>query len=198
MPQNVLDFWLGDGLALGWPSDDRNKLWWGGGHDADTQIANRFGDSVREALAGGLQPWEMPETNRLALVIVLDQFTRNVFRGQAQAFAGDARAQCLVRQALDINLDRKLPWVGRVFLYMPLMHAEKETLQNECVRQFRLLRDEVPEALRERIDGNLRFAEQHRNIIAQFGRFPHRNQALGRTSTPEETEFLKNGPRFGQ
>jgi uncharacterized protein (DUF924 family) len=198
MPQNVLDFWFGDGLALGWPSDDRGKLWWGGGAELDMQITTRFGALVKEALAGGLLPWEMPETSRLALVILLDQFTRNVFRGQAEAFAGDARAQCLVRQALDVNLDRKLPWVGRIFLYMPLMHAENEALQNECVRQFRLLRDEVPEALRERIDSNLKFAEEHRNIIARFGRFPHRNQAMGRTSTPEEAEFLKTGPRYGQ
>jgi uncharacterized protein (DUF924 family) len=198
VPQDVLEFWFGDGLTLGWPSDDRGKLWWGGGPELDAQIAAQYGPLVKDAVAGGLLQWEMPETSRLALVILLDQFTRNVFRGQPEAFAGDARAQCLVRQALDLQLDRKLPWVCRAFLYMPLMHAENATLQNECVRQFRQLRDDVPDKLRGHMDSNLKFAEEHRNIITRFGRFPHRNQVLARASTPEESEFLKTGPRYGQ
>ncbi|MDP2096432.1 MAG: DUF924 family protein, partial [Hydrogenophaga sp.] len=88
--------------------------------------------------------------------------------------------------------------VGRVFLYMPLMHAENLALQDVCVARFTHLLNTAPPERRDTLAGNLRFAQQHRDIVAQYGRFPYRNAALGRTNTPEETEFLKNGPRFGQ
>ncbi len=196
--QAVLDFWLGDGLTLGWPSDDRSKLWFGGGPQLDEQIRNQFGHQVRQALAGELLAWAHQPLSRLALVILLDQFTRNVFRGQAEAFSGDVQTQSLVMQALDVTMDQPLPWVGRIFFYMPLMHAEKLTLQDECVKRFKQLQTDAPEHLKSTLDGNVKFAVQHRDIIAKFGRFPYRNQVLGRLNTPAEDEFLKNGPRFGQ
>ncbi|HQS31420.1 MAG TPA: DUF924 family protein, partial [Polaromonas sp.] len=139
-----------------------------------------------------------PSLRRLALIILLDQFTRNVFRGSGQAFAGDARAQQLVLQTLAEGGDLQLPWVGRVFMYMPLMHAESLVLQEECVARFGQLVADAPTDLKERLQGNLDFARQHRAIIAQFGRFPYRNAALGRASTAEEQAFLTTGPRFGQ
>ena len=132
-------------------------------------------------------------TSRLAKL-----WRTGLFRGEAQAFAGDERAQHLVTDALAQGMDAQLPWVGRMFLYMPLMHAEDLVLQEEGVRQFRQLADEVPDNLRVALTGSLRFAEQHRDIIARLGRFPYRNDALGRTNTALEFEFLKNGPRFGQ
>ena len=131
-------------------------------------------------------------------IILLDQFTRNVFRGSGQAFAGDALAQQLVLQTLADDADLELPWVGRVFMYMPLMHAENLALQNECVTRFEQLVTDAPPALKERLQGNLDFARQHRAIVEQFGRFPYRNAALGRASTPEEQVFLTTGQRFGQ
>ncbi len=197
-PADILEFWLGEGFASGWPDRDMGKQWFGGGAELDRQVAGRFGAQVAEALAGGLAHWEARPLERLALVILLDQFPRNMHRGQAQAFAGDTRAQQLVRDALAQGMDGKLPWVGRMFLYMPLMHAEDLPLQEEGVRRFRQLAADAPEALRVTLTSSLRFAEQHRDIIARFGRFPHRNQALGRSSTAPELEFLKNGPRFGQ
>ena len=119
-------------------------------------------------------------------------------RRKARAFAGDGRAQKLVLQSLALAQDAELPRVGRVFLYMPLMHAENRALQDECVARFtHLLATTTPE-LRDTLAGNLRFAYQHLDIIKKFGRFPHRNAALGRVSTPEEEAFLKDGPRFGQ
>ncbi|MBS3996536.1 MAG: DUF924 domain-containing protein [Hydrogenophaga sp.] len=196
--QEVLDFWLGDGLLNDWPSTDHHTLWFGGQATHDHQIAQRFGGLVAEALAGGLTDWEDALHSRLALVILLDQFTRNVHRGQARAFAGDARAQHLVRATLARQQDRLLPRVGRVFLYMPLMHAEDLALQNECVERFSYLVDTATVELRDTLASNLRFARQHRDIIATFGRFPYRNAVLGRPSTPAEIEFLKDGPRFGQ
>ena len=124
--QTVLDFWFGDGLAAGWPSGGRKGLWWGGGAELDQNIKTRFGDWVQQAVAGGLKGWEADPLNRLALVILLGQFTRNVHRRSALAFAGDSRSQALVSDALTKGMDQQLPWVGRVFFYMPLMHAERK------------------------------------------------------------------------
>lgn len=197
-PRAVLDFWLGDNFSTGWPSRDMGKQWFGGSPELDQDIERRFGQQVKQALAGGLTDWEQQPLDRLALVILLDQFPRNIFRGKAQAFAGDERAQQLVTQALAQGMDDLLPWVGRVFLYMPLMHAEDLALQEEGVLRFRNLTAIAPAELNATLTSNLRFAEQHRDIIARLGRFPHRNSALGRTSSALEFDFLKNGPRFGQ
>jgi uncharacterized protein (DUF924 family) len=197
-PQQVLDFWFGDGLSLGWPSDDRSALWFGGGAALNTQIRERFGALVDQAVDGGLSDWEQPVSARLALVILLDQFSRNVYRGQARAFAGDGRSQRLVLQALPLDQDAELPTVGRVFFYMPLMHAESPALQDECVLLFERLARQCPPELQAKLAGNLRAAQEHADIVARFGRFPHRNAVLGRPNTPEEHSFLTNGPRFGQ
>ncbi len=197
-PADVLDFWLGDGMALGWPTQDMNERWFRGGAALDEDIKARFGADVLQAVQGGLRQWEAQPASRLALVILLDQFTRNMFRGTAQAFEGDPRAQRLVLQTLGSGEDRQLPWVGQVFLYMPLMHAEDAALQAQCVACFSRLVDDAPAALQPRFQGNLDFARQHQEIIARFGRFPYRNAALGRDSTPEELSFLVEGPRFGQ
>ena len=196
--QDVLDFWFADGLQRDWPSAHLGSLWFGGQTEQDALITARFGALLARALAGELRDWEAAPDTRLALVVLLDQFTRNVFRGQARAFAGDARAQQLVLQTLALGQDADLPRVGRVFLYMPLMHAEDLALQETCVACFTQLVDSAPPALRDTLASNLRFARQHRDIVARFGRFPYRNAALGRASTPEEEAFLKDGPRFGQ
>ena len=201
-PFDVVDFWLDDGWARGWPSQDQGKRWFSGGPALDADITTRFGPLVAHALAEGLQQWahsaQASSHSRLALVLVLDQFTRNVYRSSARAFSGDARAQALVQHTLASGADRSLPWVARVFTYMPLMHAENLALQDECVARFAQLTQDVPPALTERLTSHLDFARKHQQIIARFGRFPYRNAVLGRTNTPEETDFLVNGPRFGQ
>ena len=194
----VLDFWFGDGLTRDWPSQDHNELWFGGGPAQDDAIRQRFGPLVDEALGGGLADWEADPRSRLALIVLLDQLSRNVHRGQRRAFDGDARAQRLSQLSIDEGMDATLTPAGRVFLYMPLMHAENLALQDECVARFQRLVDSSPEALRDKLASNLRFAVLHRDIVAQYGRFPHRNAVLGRTTTPEENAFLKDGPRFGQ
>ena len=195
---DVLAFWLGDGIAQGWPTQDLQKLWFGGGAVLDQEIKTKFGLLVVKAISGGLQAWEKDPLNRLALVILLDQLTRNVFRGDAQAFQGDILAQKLVVDSLATESDQQLPWVGRLFTYMPLMHAEDMALQQQCVAQITQLVADAPDFLKARLRGNLEFAQQHAEIIARFGRFPYRNVVLGRISTPEEEVFLVNGPRFGQ
>jgi uncharacterized protein (DUF924 family) len=188
-PQSVLDFWFSDSVA---------KRWFTGGADLDEEIRSKFGAQVALAQSGGLAEWEAEPQSRLALVIVLDQFSRNIFRGKSKAFAGDERAQQLVTDALARGFDEKLSWMGRVFLYMPLMHAESLALQEESVKRFTALEAAVPHDLRASVQSSLDYARQHRDIIARLGRFPYRNAALGRTNTALEFDFLKNGPRFGQ
>lgn len=195
---DVLDFWFGDGLQLDWPSQDLNERWFGGGPAQDEAIRQRFGALVDTALGGGLTEWETEPRARLALIVLLDQLSRNVHRGQRRAFDGDARAQRLSRLSLAEGMDATLTPAGCVFLYMPLMHAENLELQEECVARFQRLVDTSPQTLREKLASNLRFAVVHRDIVAQYGRFPYRNAVLGRACTPEEDEFLKDGPRFGQ
>lgn len=201
-PASVLEFWLADGLeggtAGGWPTQDLGKRWFGGGAALDEEIRTRFGARVVQAIGGGLQDWEQQPLHRLALVILLDQFTRNMFRASAQAFAGDARAQQLVLDTLAHQADQQLPWVARVFTYMPLMHAEDLALQDECIARFSRLVEQAPGRLKQRMQGHLDYARRHRAIIARFGRFPYRNAALERVNTPEEEDFLRKGPRFGQ
>lgn len=201
-PTDVLDFWLGDGVQLGWPTQNMSKRWFGGGAALDEEIKSCFGPRVLQALNGELTDWAQtaptPVLGQLALVILLDQFTRNVFRGDGRAFSGDERARQLVLQVIASKADQQLPWVGRVFMYMPLMHAETLALQTESIARFTQLLQDAPEALKERLQDNLDFARKHEEIIARFGRFPYRNTALGRSSTEEEEVFLANGPRFGQ
>lgn len=201
-PASILEFWLADGLeggnTSGWPTQELGKRWFGGGTALDEEIRTRFDARVAQAVGGGLKEWEHEPLPRLALVILLDQFTRNVFRTRARAFAGDARAQQLVLDTLAHQADQQLPWVARVFTYMPLMHAEDLALQNECVARFSRLVEQAPDRLKQRLQGHLDYARQHQTIIARFGRFPYRNAVLGRVNTPEEEEFLRKGPRFGQ
>ncbi len=194
----MLDFWLGDGLRRGWPSENLSDRWFGADVALDREIGQRFGPLVGQALAGGLSNWEAAPLPRLSLVILLDQFTRNIFRGSAQAYAGDSRAQALVLDALRDGEDTTLPRVGRVFLHMPLMHAEDLALQQRCVEGFERLLAEAPAELHKTLQGNLRFARSHRDIIERFGRFPYRNAVLGRSSSAQERTFLESGPRFGQ
>lgn len=196
--QAVLEFWLRDGLQAGWPTESLGWLWFGGGAQLDQDIDARFGPLVRDAAAGGLADWESSALDRLALVVLLDQFTRNVFRGQAAAFAGDARAQALARDAFARGWDKLLPLAGCVFLTMPLTHAESLHLQDDAVRRMQALQVVAGAAHDKDLAGFVDFARKHRDIVAQFGRFPHRNAVLGRESTQQELEFLRNGPRFGQ
>ena len=195
--QALLDTWFADGLVLGWPSATPD-LWFKATPADDAALRERFGTLVDEAIAGGLGDWAGTPPGRLALVLLLDQLPRNLFRRQARAFAGDARAQALVIDALDSGLDQALPLVGRAFLYLPLTHAESLPLQDRCVASFERLLAAAPPEHQAAIGDNLRYAQLHRDIVARFGRFPHRNAALGRESSADEIEFLKDGPRFGQ
>jgi uncharacterized protein (DUF924 family) len=201
MPQlwkPVLEFWFGDGLELGWPSRSRSQLWFGSSEAVDAEIADRFGPMVDAALMNEWVDWLEKPLSRLALVILLDQFTRNIYRGSAKAFSGDHRAVTLVLEGISRGMDKQLPFIGRVFFYMPLMHAEELSIQDECMRAYSDLQKDVPDELKEAVQNNLDFARQHHDIIKRFGRFPHRNECLQRESSQEEIEFLQTASRFGQ
>lgn len=195
--EDILEFWFGDG-DRDWPEQAITRRWFQSSAAQDADIKARFGDRVAAALERELVDWEQESPSRLALILLLDQLTRNIFRGTARAFAGDHRAATLSLEGLSTGMDRRLPWAGQVFFCMPLMHAEDVDLQNRSVACYRDLHQRVPPALRPAIAENLRFAEEHRDIIVRFGRFPHRNQVLGRDSTPEEIAFLETANRYGQ
>jgi len=193
--QPLLDWWFGSAETPDEIAAEKNKLWFGKHHDR--QARERFGDQVDQALAGGLTDWAQHPEGWLALVILLDQFPRMIFRDTPKAFSGDLRAQALVAQGLAAGFDRQLKSIQRVFIYLVLEHCENLAVQNEAVSRFIDLVREQPEADRAVFESNLDYAERHQKIIARFGRFPHRNGVLGRESTAEEVEFLNRpGSRF--
>lgn len=197
-PASLLEYWFGN-LQAEWPASAAlTRRWFNATRKDDTELEARFGERVEQALGGDLQSWEAAASDRLALILLLDQLPRNIFRGQARAFAGDARAAQLVLDGMATGLERELGWAGQVFFYMPLMHAEDMESQRHCVDSFSQLRRRVPAALQRHLDGNLRFAREHLEIIERFGRFPHRNAVLGRVSTAAELSFLTSAPRYGQ
>jgi uncharacterized protein (DUF924 family) len=179
-PAAVLDFWFG---LPGQPLAQRAE-WFRKDAAFDDTIRQRFGPLVDEALAHGL-PWGDTPPDRLAQVIVLDQFPRNLFRGDARAFAGDARALALALGLIDDGSHLALHPMQRWFAYLPLEHAEDLTLQDRCVALCAALAAESPD-----FAGALDYARRHRDVIARYGRFPHRNAALGRASTPDEVDYL--------
>ena len=182
----VLDFWFG-------PPDDpghaQPRPQWFQKDDAfDAQIRQRFGPLIERALIGDIDDWltrPVAPLPALALVIVLDQFTRNAFRGTARAFAGDAMALQTARALVASGADRSLTGVQRQFAYLPFEHAEDLSHQRTAVQLYQQLAADEP----ARAD-LVEWAQKHRDIVARFGRFPHRNAALGRASSPEEAAFL--------
>jgi uncharacterized protein (DUF924 family) len=177
--RGILDFWFG-------AADAPREAWFRKDPAFDAQIADRFGPLVERALAGELGSWQAAPDTALALILLLDQFTRNIFRGSPRAFAGDPLALATARALVAEGGDRRLPPLQRAFVYLPFEHAEDLAAQDESVRLFTPLA-----ALSPFLAGMLDYAQRHREVIARFGRFPHRNAVLGRPSTPEETEFLQ-------
>lgn len=184
----LLELWLGPGDV---PDDARKQRWWTKDPAFDDMLRQRFGALLERAARGELDAWTATARGALALVVLLDQLSRNVHRGTPRAFAADARARDVMRGALARGLDRELPHAHRVFLYMPLMHSEDLADQREALARFTDLADTAPAPLAAELRGNLDYARRHLEIVERFGRFPHRNAILGRESTPEEQAFLQ-------
>lgn len=193
----VLDFWFGALDRDGMPAPERMRRWFEPDAAFDAAIRERFGADL--ARLEQSDAWAATAPGALALVILCDQFPRNIQRGTAAAFAHDARARAIMRRAIEAGHEAALWPIERAFLYMPLQHAEALALQDESVRRFRALAAEVPGHLRETFASFARHAENHRGVIARFGRFPHRNAVLARASTAAEREYLAaGGSRWGQ
>jgi uncharacterized protein (DUF924 family) len=189
--RGLLDFWFGTQSGDAAAIDERSAVWFGADAAFDAVIRERYAH-LREAAAGGqLDAWLAFPHGRLALVILLDQFSRNLFRGDARAFAHDAQARAWSEQGVLEGVDRLLRPVERVFFYLPFEHSEALADQQRAVALFTALHDEVPAPLRETFAGFLDYARRHHDVIARFGRFPHRNATLERPSTAEEVAFLR-------
>jgi uncharacterized protein (DUF924 family) len=188
MSEAILEFWFGRPGSAGY--GDSRAEWFRTSPTFDAVIRERFGAAIEAALAGGFADWTPPRP-ALARILLLDQFTRNAFRDTPRAFAGDALALTLAREAVARGDDDQLIAIERSFLYLPFAHAESVAAQERALELFGRLRE--TSGLAE----PLRWAERHARVIRLFGRFPHRNSILGRESTAEEIAFLAApGSRF--
>lgn len=196
---DILDFWFGH------DSDDPVQLrhhynrWFHADAAFDAAIRERFGVTVADAAAGKLADWSDTARGTLALIVLLDQFPRNIHRGTAAAFACDPLALAYCRSGLVRGFDSELKPVEQSFFYLPLEHAETLDEQTASVAAFTRLLDEAPAAFRDFAKNNLDYAVEHRELIERFGRFPHRNDLLGRRTSAAERAFLAaTTNRFGQ
>jgi uncharacterized protein (DUF924 family) len=181
--QAVLAFWFG---APGSPEQGKPRAaWFRTDERFDDEIRRRFGDAVAEALAGGFGEWCTTARGSLARILLLDQFTRNVFRGTPRAFAGDERGLATAQDAVARGFDRELSFVERWFVYLPFEHAETVAAQHRSLELFGALAAEMGD------DDPLVWARKHAEVIFRFGRYPHRNAILGRASTSEEEAYLR-------
>ncbi|MBW2732273.1 MAG: DUF924 domain-containing protein [Deltaproteobacteria bacterium] len=190
-PSRVIDFFFGGLDNDGMPLEDKSALWWKKDAATDALVRERFGADVNQALAGERGDWVETSEQRLALILLLDQFTRTIFRDTKKAFSGDECARRVALSGLSRGHDKELPRIQRVFFYMPLEHAEDAELQARSVELFSALCEDTPPHLRKPFEGYVDFAVAHKRIVERFARFPHRNAVLGRQSTDEELEFLK-------
>ena len=201
----VLEFWFGNRPYTAGSVAQRMRRWFGDAAapelqpQVDEHIRQRFSTLTQQAAAGEIASWESSPRRRLALILLLDQFPRNLFRGTAAAFAQDRAALELALGGMRLGADAVLDPVERIFFYMPLQHSESRDVQEESLAAFRRLTAEAPVELGQVFAGVSQFAQAHFDIIERFGRFPHRNGLLGRTPTADEALWLEGGGvRFGQ
>ncbi|MCH8620794.1 DUF924 family protein [Undibacterium sp. TS12] len=190
---SVLEFWFGSDADDMVTAGTQSRLWWSKDESIDADIKKRFASWSDAAISGKLKDWQGDAAGQLALIILCDQFPRNMYRNTPQAFAFDAAAREFCKAGLASGLDQQLRPIQRVFFYLPLEHSESLADQDRAVALYEALRTAVSTGQGETFEGFYRFAIKHREVIQRFGRFPHRNSILGRQSTAEELQFL-SGP----
>ncbi len=202
--RQVRDFWFGKLPLSAQALNQRISFWFPASvsdemlQKRDELIRRRFGALVERAGKGELASWADSPRRCLSLIILLDQFPRNIFRGTARAFAYDSEALAATLAGMQSAADGALDIVERIFFYMPLQHSEALEVQDESLAAYRRLLVEAPQELRAVFEGSLESAQEHRSIIERFGRFPTRNRVLGRPNTPQEEDWLREADRMGQ
>lgn len=195
-PEAILEFWFADAATDPDKAAARNPFWYEGTPETDATIRARFSGVVERARAGGLAEWEAQPRSWLALIVALDQFPRNMYRGTAAAFASDALAQGVARRGWDAGRHESLSVIEAVFGLLPFQHAEDLDLQHEALQRGEALLIAAPAEWKAVVEQFQGYARKHVYLIERFGRFPHRNVLLGRVSTPEEQAYLDAGTGF--
>ncbi len=188
--QEIIAFWFGD-LGPSEPQKARFDMWFGKDPATDREIRDRFEKHIQAAARGDYDDWQESAEPCLAFIVLLDQFPRNVYRNSPEAFAYDDKARQISLYGLEKEHDTKLPLYGRLFFYMPFQHSEQIEHQRKSLKLYEALLDDAPSELRQTFETVMDYARRHHQIIARLGRFPHRSELLGRKSTPDEIEFLK-------
>lgn len=196
--KQILDYWFGNVNASAEYFKERSDVWYKGGEEQDREIKDRFGQDLQNAILETNLHWAENSTGALALVVLLDQFSRHVFRKTVQAFAQDPLARAIAYRSVNQKFDHELSIPERLFLYHPFHHSESLEDQDFGIQLVSKMLGACQDEWEEHISESLDFFKGHREVIARFGRFPHRNVVLGRTSTSEELDFLKTAPRHGQ
>lgn len=197
--ETILSFWFKEQELSAPQIDRRMDIWFGEDPVFDREIEEEFADDVARACEGKLDHWATEPHGRLALIILIDQFRRNIYRNSAEAFSKDRLALKLCVEGAVEKKDKSLTPIQRVFFYMPLQHAESAKVQAKALEVYNRLAESVSPTYQETFLTVAQFAELHKDIIDQFGRFPHRNRLLGRANTSEENEYLaSDSPDFGQ
>jgi uncharacterized protein (DUF924 family) len=197
--QHILDFWFSDSALDSPQLNSRMERWFGASDELDEQIRQNFSGLIDLATTDQLDDWAETPQGRLALIILLDQFRRNIYRGSADAFALDKKALKLAIEGTITGDHKQLDSVERMFFFMPLQHSESLKIQEKSVSIFNALAESVPGTMHETFLASAQFAELHRDIVAEFGRFPHRNAMLGRVNSSAEATYLSgDSPSFGQ
>ncbi len=189
--QRILEFWFGRATSNQAIAQQQASLWWSKNPAVDAAMRTEFASWVDAAAQGNLADWQQDAESYLALIVLLDQFPRNIYRATPQAFAYDQLALQLSQQGVALGLHQKLSAIQRVFFYLPLEHAEELAAQDQAIHLFTQLELNVSADEQKLFAGYTEFARKHQQIIARFGRFPHRNAILGRASSAEELAFLQ-------
>lgn len=190
--EDVLKYWFGRVELTIVPSERRSRIWFGDDPIIDEEMTKSFGDVLNNAALGKYKSWHNSSRGQLAMVLLYDQFSRHIYRGQAQSYAYDKAALDVVLNGIDQESDHELSLIERVFYYFPLLHSESLSYQETASRAYEILSELAFNETHVIYDSFLKFARHHHMLITRFGRFPQRNSALGRESTLEEKDYLQS------
>jgi uncharacterized protein (DUF924 family) len=171
-------------------AESKMDLWFGKSEETDRYVTEQYKELLEKAKRGELDDWAEDHEGLVALVVLLDQFSRNIYRGSAEMYAADEKVLAISKDTVERGVDVNMPAAHRIAVYMPFMHSEKFADQEKCVELFEKLHDEIEGEAKKMVSENIKWAIKHREVIKKYGRFPHRNEILGRDSTEAEKDYL--------